>query len=234
MSTVDDIVTAALSRADDFGTAYPGARSVLYRRLSNRGHQLFALAANINSDFFNVSAVGTLASGDVSFFSMGESTAGNPTFAPLLVTRVEIADKGTSPYTNGDEVNIVSHNDGANAAKAPRATIRNDAIVQYGTDLALVTSLRMYYARRPFRLDPSDGGATVDFPETHEELLVIDLTKWIIRKADNPSVERRSAAQASLDEEEKELLVNFVQEVEQFTSAVETGRFARTTGPSRQ
>ncbi len=232
MSTVNDLVTAALSRASDFGAAYPGSRSVLYRRLSNRLHQLYAVAARWNPEYFGVSAVGTLDAVDgVSFSTMGASGG---TYAPELVSRVEIADKGTSSYTNGDEVNVVQLNDVDAAALAPRVTIRNQAIQQVGTDLALVTSVRLYYSRRPFRLAATDGDTTVDFPEQLEELLVIDLTRWVTRKATNPPLEQRAAALKSLDDEEQEMLVNFEQEVASFTSAAETGRFMRTAGQTRQ
>ena len=231
MSTVDDLVTAALSRAADFGAAYPGSRSVLYRRLSNRLHQLYVVAARWNPEYFGVSAVGTLDSGGVSFSTMGASGG---TYAPELVSRVEIADKGTSSYTNGDEVNVVQLND-PGAALAPRVTVRNQALQQVGTDLANVISLRMYYSRRPFRLTfDEDGTTTVDFPEQFEELPVIDLTKWVTRKATNPPLEQRTAALVSLDAEEQEALANFEQEVTSFTSAAETGRFVRTAGQTRQ
>ncbi|KKN24082.1 hypothetical protein LCGC14_0898580 [marine sediment metagenome] len=230
MSTVNDLATAALSRAADFGAAYPGSRSVLYRRLSNRLHQLYAAAARWNPEYFGVSAVGTLDSGGVSFSTMGASGG---TYAPELVSRIEIADKGTSSYTNGDEVNLVQLND-PDAALPPRVMVRNQALQQVGTDLTDVTSLRMYYSRRPFRLAADDGDTTVDFPEQFEELLVIDLTKWITRKATNPPLEQRAAALASLDAEEQETLANFEQEVVSFTSAAETGRFMRTAGQTRQ
>ena len=233
MSTVDQVVVAALSRAADFGAAYPGARSVLYRRLSHRTHQLYAAAARWNPEYFGVSAVGTLASGGVSFSTMGSRGATNPTFSPELIISVEIADKGTSAYTNGDEVNVIQHND-PDAAAAPRVTIRNQAIQQVDTDLTDVTSLRMSYSRRPFRLNADDQAETVDFPEPFEELLVIDLAKWIVRKILDPAVDQRTAAMESLNEEEAETLVNFQQDVESFTSAVETGRFARTAGITRQ
>ncbi len=230
MSTVNDLVTAALSRAADFGAGYPGSRSVLYRRLSNRLHQLYAVAARWNPEYFGVSAVGTLDSGGVSFSTMGASGG---TYAPELVSRVEIADKGTSSYTNGDEVNVVQLND-TDAALPPRVTLRNQILEQVGTDLTDVTSLRMYYSRRPFRLAADDGDTTVDFPEQFEELLVIDLTKWITRKSTNPPLDQRTAALVSLDAEEQETLVNFEQEVTSFTSAAETGRFMRTAGQTRQ
>ncbi|KKK77831.1 hypothetical protein LCGC14_2849660, partial [marine sediment metagenome] len=138
-------------------------------------------------------------------------------------------------YTNGDEVNVVQLNDVAAAALAPRVTLRNQILKQVGTDLALVTSVRLYYSRRPFRLtDSEDGSTTVDFPEQWEELLVIDLAKWITRKATNPPLEQRTAALVSLDAEEQETLANFEQEVTSFTSAAETGRFMRTAGQTRQ
>lgn len=234
MSTFDDVVDAAQSRAVDFGSGYPGARSVLYRRISNRLHQLYAAAARWNPEYFGVSAVGTLASGGASFSTMGDPDASNPVFAPELVSRVEIADKGTSSYANDDEVNVVQLNDAADAALAPRVTIRNLAIKQVGTDLTNVTSLRMFYSRRPYRRGAADGVELIDFPETFEDLLVIDLTKWMVRKSMNPPIAERTAAIATLSEEEAELYSNYEQEVTEFTSAVETGRFARTAGRTRQ
>ncbi len=234
MSTVLGLVTAALSRGADFGVGYPGSKSVLYRRLGNRLHQLYAMAASWNPEYFGVSAVGTLTSGGVNFSSMGNPAAGDPVFAPELVSRVEIADKGTSSYTNGDEINVVQLND-PNAALPPRVTLRNQVLQQVDTDLANVTSVRLYYSRRPFRLTADeDGTTTVDFPEQFEELLVIDLTRWIVRKATNPPLDQRTVVLAELADEEKETLGNFEQEVRNFTSAAETGRFARTAGATRQ
>lgn len=229
--TIAEIVEAALARASDFGANFPSTRSVLYRRIGQRLQQLYAVAARTNPEYFGVSAVGTLSSGAVSLSTTGDPDAGDPVFSPELITRVEIADKGTSAYTNGDEVFVVQRND-PGVAVAPRVTIRNGVIQQIGTDLTNVTSLRMYYSRRPFRLDGGDGALALDFPEAFQELLVVDLAKWLARKLADK--ENRGLALEALTAEETELLANFVAEVESYTSGVETGRFGRTVGATHQ
>ena len=105
---------------------------------------------------------------------------------------------------------------------------------QVGTDLAGVTSIRAYYSARPFRIDPDDGAVVIRLPEPFHDLLVVDLTQYLLRKTATIAAEVRGVAMQSLKVEEDELLVNFLEDVRAYTSASEKGRFGRTVGSTKQ
>lgn len=235
MATVEELVEQALARAMEFGQDFPATRSLLYRRIGVRQQQLFAVAARTNPEFFGDSAIGTPdANGAIDMGLMGDPDAADPVEAVEVISRIEIEDPGTSGLTAGDEVNIVSLTDRDAAAYPPRVTVRGNIIRQVGTDLANVTSIRVYYSVRPFRIDPDDGGVVVRLSEPFHDLLVVDLARWMLRKAATVPKEVREVALAALEAEETEGLANFLAQVEQYTSASERGRFGRTVGATKQ
>lgn len=217
MATVEDVAVAALARCGDLGILGGGTRSVLYRRASVRQRQLFSEAARRNPEYFGAVALGTLVNGAADIDTMLLSGVAECE----AVYRVEIGDKGTSTFTNGDRVSLVSVNDAASTGLAPRVTIQGHVIRQVGTDLALVAKVKVYYATRPAALVLAAD--VVALPSPFDELLVLDLATWLIKTAE-ASDERKAALLPLLQGEEKDLIASFLQHLASFTQAFE-GRY---------
>lgn len=198
--TIEEIAVQAIARAGEFSNSVPGARSLIYRRIGIRQQQLFTRAARLNPDFYGVCATGVLNAGVV---DLADLVA--PVEAADSVMRVEIADKGTSAYASGDEVNIVPVTD-TDIDDAPRATLRNRVIRGVGSDLDLVVSLKVHYSRLPAAVVPTDGARDADIEEPHVELLVVDAAKYLVNKATSMAEVAQKAALAALDREEAMLL----------------------------
>jgi hypothetical protein len=164
---------------------------------------------------------------------MGDPNAADPVEAAEVISRIEVEDPGTSGLVAGTEIAIVPLTD-PSAAFPPRVTVRNGVIRQVDTDLAGVTSIRVYYSRRPFRIDDQDATRTIALPEPFQELLVVDLARWMLRKEATIPAETRQVALAALDAEEQEMLANFVATVKDATAPAERGRFGRTIGSTKQ
>lgn len=221
MMILSEVVTQALARAVDFDLRVPAARSIMWRRISLRQQELYSRAAKINPDWAGVSAIGPLVSW-AGGLAMDVSDLIDPSEGADLISRVEIADKGTSAYVNGQEVNIVQLSD-TSIADAPRVTIRSRIVQAVGADLLNVVSLAVYYSRIPLPIDSAD--CLVDIPDPHSELLVIDLTKYLAKKTISLDTPTRTAIIASLKEEEDEALANFDGYVARFSDAT-ISRFA--------
>jgi hypothetical protein len=235
-TTVEDIAIQALARCAEFGGSYPTTRSVMYRRVGARQQALYAAAARANPEYFGAEAIGTLdAQKAISLASLGDPAAGDPVPNMELISKIEVAvSSGAGALPVGTEIHVVPITDAMNAALPPRVTFRGGVIAQVGTDLATVTKINVYYSHRPFNLRPTDKAALIELPESFHELLVLDLARWLLRKASSVTKEVREVALAALEAEEKEELVNFLATVQAFTSAVERGRFSRTQGSTRQ
>lgn len=219
--TLQEIVEQALARAADMDLKVPSAKSVMWRRISLRQQELFSRAAKLNPDWAGVSAIAPLAvwAGGP---AVDLSDLIDPAEGADLVSRIEISDKGASAYAVAQEVNIVKLVD-ANIADPPRVTIRNRIVQAVGADLAGVLSLKVFYSRIPLPMDTAD--CLVDVPMPHDELLVIDLTKWLAKKTISLDTATRTAIIQSLEGEEKEALDNFDGYVARYSDAT-ISRFA--------
>jgi len=200
----------------------------MYRRLSVRQQQLFARAAAINPEYYGVCAVAPLSNGAVDLKDLGD-----PVYRADSLSRIEIADKGTSGYANGDEVHVVALTD-PDAALPPRVTVRNGVVAQVGTDLNGVVSLRVFYSRLPLSIGPNDGSKELELLDPFQELLVVDLARYLVEHTLGLDATLRGQALPLLEAEEKDLLALFDAHVKAYTAAAETGRFGRTIGPTYQ
>jgi hypothetical protein len=219
----EDIAVMALGRAIEFSTKVPSARSVMYRRIGIRQQQLFVRAAKINPDWAGVMATAPLTAwGGLLALDLADLIT--PAEAAELISRIEIAAKGTSLYAVGQEVNIVTLAD-PNCADAPRVIVRNKIIQAYNNELVGVTSLNVYYSRVPLPIAPTDGDCDVELAEPHVELLVIDLTRHLLQKTIALATTERTAAIAGLDAEEATALSQFDQHVRRYSDATQA-RFA--------
>jgi hypothetical protein len=213
----DDIAVMALGRAIEFSPKVPSARSVMYRRIGIRQQQLFIRAAKINPDWAGVMATvplvpwaGKLAADLADLIDPSEGAD--------LITRIEVAGKGTSAYPSGKEINIVTIAD-PDCADAPRVLVRGKVIQAYNAELTGVTSINVYYSKVPLPIAATDGACDVELGEPHVELLVIDLTRHLLQKTIALAPSERQAAIAVLNEEEKDALAQFDEHVRRYSDA---------------
>jgi hypothetical protein len=229
--TFDEIVDNAKARAIDFAATFPSTKRVLYRRIEIHQQELFSQATRVNPDYFGVSATGTLdANGAADIKDQQVSVNVDPA---ANIVRVEVEDAGTHPtLVAGDEINVVSLND-VLAALAPRMTLRNFVLRQVGTDLAGVVSICAFYGYRPEnKAAPLDGSEVAELPAVYQELLVIDLTKWMVRMTLGLETQIKAAALAALSEEEDEMNGAFMAEVTDYAGA-QVSRFGDVRGSQR-
>lgn len=230
--TFDQIVEAALSRAMDFGQDFPTTRRVMYRRIEIREQEIFSLAARVNPDYFGVNAEGFLDSlGDVDLRTLDlVGSAIDPTSS---VTRVEIQQPGTHPsLVCGQEVSLVTPND-REAALPPRMWLRNFTLHAVPGDMVGVVSVCIYYAYRPApRTLPMTGAESSELPSVYQELLVLDLTKWLLKQSISMSTEIKVAATEILNAEEQAMVGTFSQEIQDYAGA-QVSRFGSVVGGQR-
>ena len=229
--TFQEIVDNAKARGLDFSVSYPQTARVLFRRIEIRQQELFSAAARANPDYFGVSATGTLdANGAADIKDQQVSVDVDPA---ANITRVEVEDAGTHPtLVTGDEINIVSISD-IDAALAPRMTLRNFVLRQVGTELAGVVSVCAFYGYRPEnKATPLDGTEDAELPAVYQELLVIDLTQWLVQQTLEMDAARKTAALQVLEQDEGQMLDVFLQEVADYAGA-QVSRFGDVKGAQR-
>jgi hypothetical protein len=216
--TVQEIYEQALARASEFSEKVPNTFSVTVARMTQRQEQLFARIAEKNRDYSGRDGEVTLTAG------VGDSATLDP--LPMRVYHVQIGDPGASSYAAGKKVNIVPVDD-LDCALAPRATFRDGLFSQVATDLANVTSLTVFYAKRPTELTAEDD--VPELPVQFHELLVVDLTKSLVRKTIGLNATSRKEIIEILEVEETELLAAFDNHIINYNYA-EVSRFGRTAG----
>ncbi len=229
--TFDEIVDNAKARGLEFGSNFPTTNRVLYRRIEIHQQELFSQASRINPDYFGVSAKGPLdAEFSLNLKDLEVSVGVDPASS---VTRVEIQVAGTHPtLVTGDQVNLVSLGD-IEAALAPRMTLRNFVLKGVGTDLVGVTSVCVFYGYRPENFAaPMGGDEIAELPDVYQELLVIDLTKWMLKQTLSMDIETKAAGVAALSEEEAEMNGAFMAEVADYAGG-QVSRFGDVRGSQR-
>ncbi len=230
--TFDEIITEGRSRAMDFGADFPSTGPVLYRRIQVKEQTIFSQANRVNPDYFGANTVGALdANGDVNMGSLDqEGSAVDPTAG---VTRVEIQNPGSHPtLVRGDEVAIVPHND-PEAGLAPRMTLRGFVLHAICGDMDDVSSVCIYYGRRPAdRALPMDGTETSELPSVYQELLVYDLTTFLLKMTVGMEPEVKTAALAVLASDVEEMSGTFMAEVADYAGG-QVSRFGSVVGGQR-
>ena len=214
--TVDEILEASLARLMEFTDKVPGTGHSDLARLNQRQEQLFAVIADVNRDYSGRDAVLTLTAGAADTATLSPQ--------PMRITDVRIENPGASLYLAGRKVHVVPVDD-RDCELPPRMTLRDGVLAQVATDLADVTSVRVFYARRPLYLTLRTE--TPDLPEQYHELLVIDLAKMKVRKMLNLAAQARTDILALFKAEEEELEADFQQHLRNYNFA-ETARHART------
>lgn len=209
--TYEEVVENALSRTLEFDGEFPSTRLPMYRRIGQRQQQLYTAASKINPDYYGQRAGAAL---DSEFrLDLRDLDGATNLDQAVGVQRVEIQDAGTSSYTTGDEVNIVSVDD-VEADIAPRVSIRDQIIKGIGVDLTNVVSLCVYYPRIPdMPLTAEDGTTDIDLQEAYQELLIIDLTMYLVRKSLSLNTEVKAGILGALKEEEGGALTQYLSDV---------------------
>lgn len=211
--TTEDIAVLALARATEFTDHVPSTRSLMYRRIGVRQQQLFARAARVNPEYFGICATGVLEDMQADLADLV-----TPLEAADTVTKIEVANAGTSALSTGMEVRVVALSD-PEAELPPRCTIRNRVIRGVGNDLAGVVSVTIHYSRLPVRLTATDGAKEMELPEPHTELLVVDLAKDLIAKTVMLSPPDRTVALEVFSAEEEPLLLAFDAHVREYAGS---------------
>jgi len=222
--SVETMVKQALVRVGDVTDTYPSARGPMYRRIGVKQRQIFARAAQVNPDYYGANVSVNLLAGVAALTALSE--------LPEIIQRLEIAAPGTSSYAAGREVSIVSLTD-PDGELAPRVTFRQSMLAQVGTDLAGVTSLRVWYARIPASIAVNDNGTTLlSLDQPWDALLELDLAGWVIEKAQAIPLEARAAAMAALTAEEEQLVKDFEAHLRSVAPVVQRflSPLARTSG----
>ena len=229
--TYDEIVEHAKERGLFFGMTFPTTSKVLFRRIEIREQEIFSQAARVNPDYFGVNAEGPL---DAEFRANLKDLDVSADVDPAAnITRLEIGDAGTHPtFARGDLVNIVSLND-IEADVSPRMTLRNFILAGVGQDLAGVVSIVIHYGYRPENKSlPMNGFEVAELPDPFQELLVIDLMKWVLKQTLDMDTQGKASAIAVLTEEENEMSGAFMAEVGDFAGA-QVSRFGSVRGSQR-
>lgn len=229
--TFQEIVDNAKARGLDWSVSYPTTERVMYRRIEIRQQELFSAATRVNPDYFGVSASGALsATFEADIKDMEASVGVDPSAG---VTRVEVFDAGTSPtLVAGDEINIVSVHD-VEAELAPRMTLRDFVLSGVGQDLVGVVSIEAFYGYRPAnKTAPMDGTEVAELPDVYQELLVIDLTSWMVKQTLEMDAGTKTAALEILGADEGQMLEAFLGEVTDYAGA-QVSRFGDVRGSQR-
>lgn len=212
---VEEIVTGSLARMMDWGNDFPSARMPMYRRISQRQQQLYSFASKANPDYYGRCAIGGFdAEGcldlrDLIDLANLDQAAG--------IQFVEISDAGASvTVTAGEEVNIVSIAD-RDADVSPRVTLRDFIFRGVGTDLTGVISVKIFYPRIPDELLFTEDGTTeIELLQQHQELLIIDLTKDLLRKTMGMEPSVKTAAAGLLAAEEEKAMQDYLEDINAF------------------
>lgn len=209
--SLEAMVKQALSRVDDVTDTYPSTRAPMYKRLGVTQLKLFVRAAQINPEYYGTNVSVTLVSGSGSLAAAAVSE---------LIQRVEILNPGTSGYAAGREVSIVSLTD-PDGELAPRATLRQKVLAQVGTDLANVTSLRVFGPLLPAAIANAETGTTLlSLDQPWDQILEVDLAMWIVGKATALAADVRAAAVAQFAGEKKDLMAEFEAHITAVTPTV--------------
>lgn len=77
-----------------------------------------------------------------------------------------------------------------------------------------------------------DGTETSELPEVYQDLLILDLAKWVLKNTLSMDTERRVAALGVLSEEEEGMLLTYTSEVADY-AGTQVSRFGDIRGTKR-
>lgn len=218
--TAEEAAVLAMARTSEITDQYPATRALMYRRLGLRQRELMGMAARSNPDYYGVCAISPLDAQTAT--DLNDIIEPVPT--PELVQAVRIEDPGSSAYASGTEIAIVPW-DQRDADLPPRATLRDLVLQGVDDDLTGVVSVEIFYSRLAPEFGPYDKDSVLELQHPHNELLVIDLNRMLLRKATRLSAPIRTDAIAACDAEEAPLLKAYLDHVVSYVP--QTTRFVR-------
>jgi hypothetical protein len=208
--TLEQIARQALARAYDVTQTVPLSRAPMYRRISVRQGIILLQAAKANPDFYGASATADLIGGAVDLADIAD-----PVPLPATISRVSIADPGTSTWLAGTEINIVPLHDHASSIP-PRMTLRDRVLRAVGAELDNVVSLTIAYAREAPSYTARDKDVAVELASPFDELLVIDLAKYLLSKVPAGTSPIGAATLIAANQEETALMTDYLGYVRAF------------------
>lgn len=220
--TAEEMAILAMARTSEITQHYPATRSLMYRRMSLRQRELMASAAKANPDYYGVCAISTLDSEAAT--DLNDITEPVPT--PELVSVFRIEDAGDSQWTHGQEITIVPSSQ-LDCELPPRATLRDLVFQGVDDDLDGVVSIEIVYSRLSAPLGPLDGDSVLELQAPWDDLLLIDLTRHLIRKATRLPQDIIASVIAGLDAEEGPIVAAYLEHVINYVPL--TTRFQRRT-----
>lgn len=221
--TPDEIITSAQGVVSDYTDDYPTTKSVMYNRMNVRQRELFVAAGAWDREFYGVCVIATL--DDTGAVNLAEMDGTANVYAIEQIEQVRIEDVGTSSLATGDRLNIVPSLD-VDAHFSPRATIRSHVLEGVAGELDLVTSVKIFYARRPKDIDErgrieGNKDVEVELTSPFDYLLVWDLARDLIRRTVRMEHELKAELLALMKESESEALAAFELHVKGFNWARE-------------
>jgi hypothetical protein len=222
--TPDEVVDLAIGYASRYTDDIPTARAVLYRRISTRQRELFIYVASIDPEVYGEEILAELVDGALDIGALEQS---DDVYPVERIDQVLVEDPGANVLrVAGEEITIVRAGD-PSVSVPPRATYRSQVLRQVGSDLVGINTVRVYYSRRP-RPIGLDGSGTIEFLEPFQELLVYDLAKEIILRADDMEggPHSREAVMDKMEEAEEKMFDSLTQHISNLAAA-RTDRFSR-------
>lgn len=182
--TLREAIDLARARVAELGATIMGTQSLMIERMSQYHQRLFALGAQWNPDYFGTCVVGTLDG-----YKMDLQALVDPLEICETITRVEVADAGTSTALSpGDEIYVVTLSD-RESEIPPRCIIRRKILSGVGQDLAGVASVRVHYSPSPLPipLDADLDAYRFEVPRPHDGLIPLDLALYLLDKLPSPT-----------------------------------------------
>lgn len=177
--TAEDIRELAMAFLGEFGIVGTNvAKSVQYLRISSRQREIFTLGSSMDPEYFGECVVVNLDNEGANLNAL-EAMAPDTIYPIDMVQVVKIEDPGSSEYEAGEKVTIVRLDDPR--ALPPRMTLRSMILRGVDDDMTGVTSIKIWYSRKPWELG-KDGTGIIELPEPFHDLLALDLAKFLVSR----------------------------------------------------
>lgn len=221
--TYQEIVDEARARVRDAGRNIPDR--LLVRQVGQHQAHLFMRAATWNPEYYGICVTATIAGGGLDLNGLTP-----PLNQAAGIQRIEVYTTDGDPEAPavGTRVSIVPLED-PQSGLAPRATLRDNALRQVGTELAHVTGLEVYYAKLPNPALPTAGATEAELREPWQQLLVLNCANYIATLLSAEGRDVPAGIVALNQGEEAALLEAYEAHVRGYVTDVED-RFRRTGG----
>lgn len=222
--TVQEAIDKARARCAELGANVPGTLSLMVQHISEAQQELFARGAQWNPDYFGTCVVGTLDGSAIDVLKILD-----PLEIPETITRIEIADPGSSEWSAGTEVDAVTLSD-PEAGRPPRCFVRRKIISGVAGELDGVTSLRIYYSPSPLPLVEANLDKQLEIPRPHDRIVYLDLALYLLDKLPSPT-DAITQGKAAITAELTKALAEFESHVRSYVMTTRTRFGSRPHAP---